>query len=135
MKVHNIAHDDKQSVTSTDASAGWLRYREGVEQVWLFANPDRRALEIRRKPADEGAVLVVRTLDEEPRQYQFADLDALGRFQRDMEQFLMRTGWALERFSPDRRTGSDRRSFPRAANDRRRWWTDGRVPKPRRRRR
>jgi hypothetical protein len=103
--------------------------------VWLFANADRQALEIRRKPAVKGAVLVVTTLDQEPRQYEFADLATLARFQRDMEQFLMRTGWALERFSPDRRSGRDRRSFPRAANDRRRWWTDGHVLRARRRRR
>ena len=134
-QLHTIAHHDMESVSSTDVSAEWLRYREGVEQVWLFASPDRRALEIRRKPADEGAILVVRTLDQEPRQYEFADLSALARFQRDMEQFLMRTGWALERFAPDRRSGGDRRSFPRAANDRRRWWTDGSMPKATRRRR
>jgi hypothetical protein len=79
-------------------------------------------------------VLVVRTLDQEPRRYRFQDLSSLARFQRDMEQFLMRTGWALERFSPDRRSGRDRRTFPRAANDRRRWWTDGQLPAPRRRR-
>jgi hypothetical protein len=122
-------------VISTDVGAEWVRYREFVEQVWLFASRDRRALEIRRKPADEGAVLVVKTLDQEPRQYEFADFASLTRFQRDMEQFLTKTGWALERFSPDRRSGSDRRGFPRSANDRRRWWTDGRVPKPSRRRR
>ena len=124
-----------ESVTSTDVGAEWVRYREFVEQVWLFASRDRRALEIRRKPADEGAVLVVRTLDQEPRQYEFADFASLIRFQRDMEQFLMKTGWALERVSPDRRSGNDRRGFPRTFNDRRRWWTDGRVPKPSRRRR
>jgi hypothetical protein len=121
-------------VAGPDVDCEWLRYREGVEQVWLFASPGRRALELRRKLADDGAVLVVRTLDQEPRQYRFQDLASLVEFLRDMEQFLMRTGWALERFSPDRRTGRDRRSFPRTANDRRRWWTDGRPPKSSRRR-
>jgi hypothetical protein len=42
-----------------------------------------------------------------------------------MEHFLIKTGWSLEQFSPDRRTGQDRRGFPRVDVDRRRWWTDG----------
>lgn len=59
-----------------------------------------------------------------PRTYQFQDADRLVAFQSDMEAFLVRTGWSLLEFSPDRRTGNDRRRFPRV-DERRRWWTDG----------
>jgi hypothetical protein len=41
-----------------------------------------------------------------------------------MEAFLVRTGWSLADFTPDRRGGDDRRDLPREDNDRRRWWTD-----------
>ena len=40
---------------------------------------------------------------------------------------LLRTGWLLLTYAPDRRR-RDRRRFPRATNDRRRWWTDGVEP-------
>ena len=42
-----------------------------------------------------------------------------------METFLLKTGWVLTSFSPERRGGRDRRSFPRIDDERRRWWTDG----------
>lgn len=58
------------------------------------------------------------------RSYPFSALDRLVAFQADMEAFLVRTGWALESFTPERRAGRDRRRSPRIDNDRRRWWTD-----------
>ena len=73
-----------------------------------------------------------------PRAYAFDDVLALSRFQNDMEQFLVAIGWSLVEFSPERRRGRDRRSFPRLT-ERRRWWTDvvgrltDRKPPPRRR--
>jgi len=36
------------------------------------------------------------------------------------------TSGLFEEFGPDRRSGHDRRTFPRINNDRRRWWTDSR---------
>ena len=51
----------------------------------------------------------------------------LMRFQADMEEFLVTTGWSLLEFFPDQRTGRDRRTFPRI-NERRRWWTDALKP-------
>jgi hypothetical protein len=59
-----------------------------------------------------------------PRSFFFSDLDRLVAFQADMEAFLVRSGWSLLGFSPDRRRGRDRRHFPRPT-ERRRWWTDG----------
>ena len=57
------------------------------------------------------------------RTYRFTTLDRLVRFQSDMESLLLRTGWSFSCFSPDRRSGGERRGFPRIA-ERRRWWTD-----------
>jgi hypothetical protein len=74
---------------------------------------------------DEARLMVIRP--EGAREFTFEDLDALRRFQETMETFLVRTGWTLVSFSPERRTLPDRRTFPRITNDRRRWWTDG-VP-------
>jgi hypothetical protein len=59
------------------------------------------------------------------RSFPFRDEAALDRFRRDMEQFLIRTGWTLHSCTPDRRSVGDRRTFPRITVDRRRWWTDG----------
>jgi hypothetical protein len=42
-----------------------------------------------------------------------------------METLLLKTGWTFQGYEPDRRTGRDRRGWPRRSNDRRRWWTDG----------
>ena len=93
-----------------------------TEAVWTFRRNDEQ-LSIRRCESDEVATLVV-TADGQPRSFRFAHLEELERFQHDMETFLLRTGWTLAAFSPERRTPSDRRSFPREGNDRRRWWTD-----------
>ena len=46
-----------------------------------------------------------------------------------MEAFLIGSGWSFVAFSPERRTGRDRRTFPRMG-DRRRWWTDGSSEPP-----
>jgi hypothetical protein len=42
-----------------------------------------------------------------------------------METLLLKTGWTFQTYNPDRRSGGDRRGWPRRSNDRRRWWTDG----------
>jgi hypothetical protein len=106
------------------------------EQIWVFARAGQR-LEIRRQADAEGWVLGV-TGDGAPRSSFFGELSALVDFQSDMERFLLQTGWTFTSFAPDRRTGRDRRKWPRLA-ERRRWWTDGRQPdvsleRPRRRR-
>jgi hypothetical protein len=80
-------------------------------------------LAISREQTDQGYQLVV-TECGRPRTFSFNDLARLTTFQRDMEAFLVRTGWTLADFTPDRRTREDRRDLPREDNDRRRWWTD-----------
>jgi hypothetical protein len=80
-------------------------------------------LAISRERTDQSYQLVVTECGRD-RTFSFSDLARLTTFQRDMEAFLVRTGWTLADFTPERRTGDDRRDLPREDNDRRRWWTD-----------
>ena len=77
----------------------------------------------RLSESDEDLTLVITANDDPPRRYAFENLVALMRFHCDMEEFLVTTGWSLLEFFPDRRSGRDRRTFPRLS-ERRRWWTD-----------
>ncbi|MGH6619590.1 MAG: hypothetical protein ACREF6_08595 [Alphaproteobacteria bacterium] len=71
-------------------------------------------------------LIVVRARDQ-VREYHFADASSLRVFQTDMEGFLLKTGWTLLEYAPERRhRDRDRRRFPRLA-ERRRWWTDTEV--------
>src|SRR5262245_14917025 len=90
--------------------------------AWTFQRSGDR-LTIERRETDAGHELVI-SGPGQPRTHGFRDLASLVEFQQDMEHFLLKTGWSFERFSPDRRAGGDRRTFPRVENDRRRWWTD-----------
>lgn len=94
------------------------------DSVWTFGRREER-VRLRREETTDGLLLIV---DENgsPRSYFFSDANSLVAFQSDMEAFLVRTGWSLLEFTPDRRTGLDRRQFPRMS-ERRRWWTDGLV--------
>jgi hypothetical protein len=94
-----------------------------VELTWIFARNDER-LTLRRTDREGFPTLVID--NGEVREYRFDELPALVVFQSDMEQLLVQTGWTLAEFSPNRRSGIDRRGFPRIDNDRRRWWTDAR---------
>jgi hypothetical protein len=98
--------------------------KPGVEQLcWTFARGADR-LVLRREETANGVNLTVAG-EGVPRVYTFDDIARLVRFQSDMEAFLLRTGWHFVEFTPERRSGIDRRDFPRIASDRRRWWTDG----------
>ena len=92
------------------------------DPVWTFARREER-LSLRRQETEEGFLLVV-TENGTPRSYFFDEITKLTTFQVDMEAFLIGSGWSFVAFSPERRTGRDRRTFPRIS-DRRRWWTDG----------
>lgn len=89
--------------------------------AWTFMRCEDR-LTIQRERTDRAWQLVVDSLSS--RLFTFADLAQLMVFQNDMEALLVRTGWSLADFTPDRRRGRDRRGSPRENNDRRRWWTD-----------
>jgi hypothetical protein len=89
---------------------------------WTFRRRDDRLI-LRREQTDQGYQLVI-TESGRPRTFTFRDVERMVVFQNDMEDFLVRTGWSLAEFVPDRRRGGDRRGFPRDRIDRRRWWTD-----------
>jgi hypothetical protein len=94
--------------------------------TWTFDRQGEQLLVQRDVKDDESCALIV-TRDGVSRTIRFAELSKLVRFQSDMDTFLLRTGWLLRTYAPDRRR-RDRRTFPRASNDRRRWWTDGVEP-------
>lgn len=91
--------------------------------VWTFVRGNDK-LEITREELDDGTTLVIAG-DGTPRSYFFREPHRLETFQRDMETLLLKTGWTFQAYEPDRRSGRDRRGWPRRSNDRRRWWTDG----------
>jgi hypothetical protein len=91
--------------------------------VWTFVRGND-TLEITREDLDDGTTLIIAG-DGTPRSYFFREPHRLETFQRDMETLLLKTGWTFQGYAPDRRTGRDRRGWPRRSNDRRRWWTDG----------
>jgi hypothetical protein len=97
------------------------------ERSWKFERGGQQ-LRLQRRQAPDGLYLVVTAEDSPTRSYFFHDLATLIPFQTDMESFLISTGWTFVGFDPDRRTGRERRTFPRL-DERRRWWTDGR-PRP-----
>src|SRR5262245_62054609 len=91
--------------------------------VWTFVRGND-TLEITPEDLDDGVMLVIAG-DRTPRSYFFREPHRLETFQRDMETLLLKTGWTFQGYEPDRRSGLDRRGWPRRSNDRRRWWTDG----------
>jgi hypothetical protein len=94
-----------------------------VETAWTFERQGERLVLYREETAN-GVNLVVVSENGVPRSYPFDTMDRLVAFQSDMETLLVRTGWSFVAFTPDRRTGRDRRGMPREV-ERRRWWTDG----------
>lgn len=94
-------------------------------RTWTFGRENQR-LEVSQCETTDGWLLVLTRDDGTPHSYEFSSTFALTRFQCDMEAFLLKTGWGFLEFSPERRQGRDRRTFPRI-DERRRWWTDGTV--------
>lgn len=97
-----------------------------TDGTWTFTKGGASLTLERRAGQRDEVILLVRQPDG-AREFAFENFELLSRFQEDMETFLLRTGWMLASFSPERRSLLDRRTFPRVTNDRRRWWTDG-VP-------
>jgi hypothetical protein len=89
--------------------------------LWTFGKEKARISLGRRS---QSCVLIVVRARDQVQEYCFADAPSLRVFQADMEAFLLKTGWTLLEYSPERRLRDrDRRRFPRLA-ERRRWWTD-----------
>ena len=96
--------------------------------TWTFVRgeDDGEQLTIVRVVEDDESARITVTTQGSSRSFEFGNSDAATRFQANMEEFLLKTGWSFVRFSPERRTGTDRRTFPRL-HERRRWWTDGMI--------
>lgn len=94
--------------------------------TWTFDRQGERLI-VQRDTRDGTSCALIVTAEGLSRTLEFPELAALVRFQTDMDTFLLRTGWLLMNYAPDRRR-RDRRRFPRVTNDRRRWWTDGVEP-------
>ena len=94
--------------------------------TWTFDRQGEQLL-VQRDTRDGETCALIVTRNGESRTIEFTELPALVRFQSDMDTFLLRTGWLLLNYAPDRRR-RDRRRFPRVTDDRRRWWTDGVEP-------
>jgi len=92
-------------------------------QVWTFERGSERLI-VRRRTEPDAFAIEIETGDGVPRAHRFEEEDQFLVFQSDLQYMLVHSGWTLVEFAPDRRTGRDRRGFPRKLNDRRRWWTD-----------
>src|SRR5215831_8136220 len=99
----------------------------GDQQVWRFERAAERLI-VRRRVEPDAFELEIESNDGVPRVHRFEEEDKFLDFQNDLQYMLVHSGWTLLEFEPDRRTGRDRRGFPRVKNDRRRWWTDGAEP-------
>jgi hypothetical protein len=121
----NLVHESVQSRPPSSAETnGVRRYTTRMEDcVWTFRRRDDQLL-LRREQTPSGVNLVV-VENGTSRSFAFSDVERLVSFQSDMEAFLVRTGWTFIAFTPERRSGRDRREMPRIT-ERRRWWTDGR---------
>ena len=103
--VRDRAHDAPQAA----CYAGSLSTADPV-YTWLFVRGAER-LTIERPNILR---LVVAMPGGDPRTFDFESTVALMEFQVSFERHLTATGWSLESFSPERRSGGDRRRAPRA---------------------
>ncbi|HEY3045675.1 MAG TPA: hypothetical protein VGJ39_16715 [Vicinamibacterales bacterium] len=89
---------------------------EPATPTWVFA----RGTDHVRIQRVEPTRLVVSSPNEDTMQHDFDSAEALLSYQLDYEQELVANGWRLIEFSPERRSGHDRRKVPRFGEDRRR---------------
>ena len=90
-------------------SAATGRYPERMPFTSMFERGDER-LVLQRHDEEEGLALTI-TNAEGSRSVPFSDRAALVTFQTNMEQFLVRTGWSLATFAPERRRYTDHQTF------------------------
>jgi hypothetical protein len=93
-----------------------------TDYLWTFGRGVQR-VEIRRYISPNGPILEVVGGDA-PGTTAFNDMAGLVAYQSALETRLLASGWTLIAFSPERRSGKERRAAARGQADRRRWWTD-----------
>jgi hypothetical protein len=89
-----------------------------LETVWTFARGNER-LQLRHANTDQGLLLIEQHDDLPERSYFFQDVNPLVLFEHELIARLQQTGWTLVEFSPERRTGAERRQTGRAGHERR----------------
>ena len=117
--LHTYGTDDRNSRKSRPIIDSML-------PTWTFDRQGEQVI-VQRDTRDGSSCALIVTRGGDCRTIEFPELPALVRFQTDMDTVLLRTGWLLLNYAPDRRR-RDRRRFPRVSNDRRRWRTDGAQP-------
>jgi hypothetical protein len=85
--------------------------------TWIFVRGGE-TLEVRRWQRDEGGGLVIREGGRINERW-FDDVGQLIEAQARLERYLRQSGWALQDFFPDRRTGYERRMTARPPDRRR----------------
>ena len=70
--------------------------------TWTFDREGERLI-VQRDARDGSSCALIVTRDGLSRTIDFPELPALVRFQTDMDTFLLRTGWLLLNYAPDRR--------------------------------
>jgi hypothetical protein len=84
--------------------------------TWVFVRGDER-LELHRD-VDPASTLLEVSGSGGTRTFVTRDHAALVAFHAGFEQALAQSGWQLERFQPERRSGNDRRAMPRTPDRR-----------------
>jgi hypothetical protein len=93
--------------------------------TWVFARGAERLTIQRPTPVQ----LVVSMPGGDPRSFDYDTPMALLDFQLSFEKHLTATGWSLDAFHPERRSGTDRRRAPRQYGTERRVLPWPRAPK------
>jgi hypothetical protein len=84
--------------------------------TWVFVRGDER-LELRRSADPASTSLEVQGADG-LRTFISRDRPTLVAFHAGFEEALTRSGWRMEAFHPERRSGRDRRAVPRISERR-----------------
>ncbi len=87
-----------------------------MKLTWMFVCGDKR-LELGRDVDPASTSLEVDEADS-PRVFVLRDHAALVAFHAGFEQALIQSGWRLEGFQPERRSGHDRRATARITDRR-----------------
>jgi hypothetical protein len=82
-----------------------------VDWTWVFGRADDR-IELQRDSASSARELTCQSLTER-RTFSFPTRHELIDFQVAFESHLIASGWTLLNFSPERRSGMERRYQPR----------------------
>ncbi len=90
---------------------------EFVMMRWTFARDDAR-IDVFRSSAEASTQIEV-GIGGARRMFRFTERRSVAAFHAGFEHALLETGWRLEGFEPERRSGTDRRALQRGIDRRR----------------